>query len=372
MKIGINLLYLIPGIVGGTETYAAGLLCGLASLDSGHEFVVFVNRDAERWPLPDGNFTRIICPVDGRNRQKRYAFEQFRLPFLLRKHCVDLVHSLGYVGPIMSPCPAVVTIHDTNYIDLAEAMPAIRRIPLRMISTAAAKRASSVITVSMFSRQRIIKLLGLPQNRIIVIHEAPQLGIVEKRNALDWQNIQHRYNIVPPYVVAFGGGAIHKNIPRLLQAFAQIAGKIDHQLVLVGHLPPDYSVNAANRIPGLQSRVITTGYVPSDYVGQLLSHADLFVMPTLYEGFGLPVLEAQQAGTVVACSTAGSLPEVAGAGAAFFDPLSVDSMAETIFRCIVDSELRAQLYQEGQENLKRFSWEKAAKETLAVYHNVLA
>lgn len=372
MKIGINLLYLIPGIVGGTETYAAGLLCGLASLDSGHEFVVFVNRDAEQWPLPDGNFTRIICPVDGRNRQKRYAFEQFRLPFLLRKHCVDLVHSLGYVGPIMSPCPAVVTIPDTNYIDLAFSIPASRRFPLRIVSTIAAKRASSVVTISNFSRQQIIKHLGIPQNKVVVTRLAPQLGLLKAMNDLDWHNIQKSYNIERSYIVAFGGGAIHKNIPRLLQAFAQIAGKIDHQLVLVGHLPPDYSVNAANRIPEMQSRVITTGYVPSDYIGQLLSHADLFVMPTLYEGFGLPVLEAQQAGTVVACSTAGSLPEVAGAGAAFFDPLSVDSMAETIFRCIVDSELRAQLYQEGQENLKRFSWEKAAKETLAVYHNVLA
>lgn len=372
MRIGINLLYLIPGVVGGTETYAAGLLHGLASSDAGHEFVVFVNRNASQWTLPDGNFIREVCPLDGRNRQKRYVFEQFRLPFLLRKHRIDLVHSLGYVGPIISPCPTVVTIHDTNYIDLATSMPIIRRIPLRMISTVAAKRASSVITVSTFSRQRIIELLGLPQNKIVVIHEAPQLGIVEKKNALDWQNIQHFYNIVPPYIVAFGGGAIHKNIPRLLQAFVQIVGKIDHQLVLIGHLPPDYNVDALDRIPGLHSRVITTGYVPSDHVGQLLSHADLFVMPTLYEGFGLPVLEAQQAGTVVACSTAGSLPEVAGAGAALFDPMSVESMAETIFKCIVDLELRARLYREGQENLKRFSWKKTAQETLTVYHEVIA
>lgn len=372
MRIGINLLYLLPGIVGGTETYAAGLLYGLASLDSGHEFVVFVNRNADQWPLPNGNFTREVCPVDGRNRQERYKFEQLRLPFLLSKCHIDLVHSLGYVGPILSPCPAVVTIHDTNYIDLAASMPAIRHIPLRMISTAAAKSASSVITVSTFSRQRIIELLGIPQNKIVVIHEAPQLGIAEKTNVLDWQNIQHLYNIALPYIVAFGGGAIHKNISRLIQAFAQIAGKVEHQLVLIGHLPPNYSVDISDRIPGLQSRVITTGYVPSDHVGQLLSHADLFVMPTLYEGFGLPVLEAQQVGTVVACSTAGSLPEVAGAGAALFDPMSVESMAETIFRCIVDSELRARLYREGQENLKRFSWEKTAQETLAVYHEVIA
>ncbi|GIK74003.1 MAG: glycosyl transferase family 1 [Chloroflexota bacterium] len=372
MRVGINLLYLLPGIVGGTETYARGLLHGLALLDSGHEFVVFVNRTADQWPIPGGSFVRVICPVDGSNRRQRYAFEQFRLPFMLREHHVDLVHSLGYVGPIMSPCPAVVTIPDTNYIDLASSIPARRRFPLRIFSTIAAKRASSVITISDFSRQQIIKLLGLPQNKIVVTRLAPQLGILKTLNDLDSCNIQSCYNIERSYIVAFGGGAIHKNIPRLLQAFAQIAGKIDHQLVLIGHLPPDYNVDVLEKTPGLLSRVVTTGYVPSDHIGPLLRHADLFVMPTLYEGFGLPVLEAQQAGTVVACSTAGSLPEVAGAGAAFFDPLSVDSMAEIIFRCIVDSELRARLYQEGQENLKRFSWEKTAKETLAVYHKVLA
>lgn len=372
MRIGINLLYLLPGIVGGTETYAAGLLHGLAATAPNVEFIVFVNRESSRWPLPDSSrFKRVVCPVSGTQRAQRYFFEQAILPIYVLREKADLLHSLGYVGPVLSPCPTVLTIPDTNYIDQAGTMPLSRRFALRTVSTIAAKRASSIITISDFSRQQISKLLGLPQNKIFVTHLAPQLGILKAVNNQNWCNIQNCYNIKHPYIVAFGGGAVHKNIPRLIQAFAQIAGKIEHQLVLIGHLPPDYSVDALKQTPGLQSRVVTTGYVPGDHVGQLLGHADLFVMPSLYEGFGLPVLEAQQAGTVVACSSTGSLPEVAGAGAALFDPTSVESIAETVFRCIVDSDLRAELHQAGRENLKRFSWEKTAQETLAVYHRIL-
>ena len=112
MKIGINLLYLLPGVVGGTETYAAGLLQGLAEIDQRNEYVVFVNRESENWPLPQAaNFTRVVCPVRAAGRASRYFFEQVRLPRLLAQYHIDVVHSLGYVGPLVAPCP--VCCNDT-------------------------------------------------------------------------------------------------------------------------------------------------------------------------------------------------------------------------------------------------------------------
>jgi glycosyltransferase involved in cell wall biosynthesis len=110
--------------------------------------------------------------------------------------------------------------------------------------------------------------------------------------------------------------------------------------------------------------------VPEEHLLPLLSHADLFVLPSLYEGFGLPVLEAQQAAVAVACSTAGSLPEVGGDGAIYFDPTSLEATADTIHRCLADATLRSQLILKGRENVKRFSWEKTARETLSVYRDV--
>ena len=131
MRIGINLLYLIPGIVGGTETYAAGLLQGLANIGFDEEYIIFSNREAFDWPLPDRlNFRQVVCPIHGSNRAKRYFFEQFEFPKLLRDHRIDLIHSLGYIGPIKTSCPAVVTIPDLNFVDLARTMPFQKRLIL--------------------------------------------------------------------------------------------------------------------------------------------------------------------------------------------------------------------------------------------------
>src|SRR5437870_13548482 len=116
MRIALNLLYLIPGVVGGTETYAAGLLHGLANVDAQDQFVVFVNRESQQWPLPvSPNFTRVICPVSALSRSRRYFFEQVLLPRWLQKHAIDVVHSLGYVSPLFTSCASIVTIHDLNF-----------------------------------------------------------------------------------------------------------------------------------------------------------------------------------------------------------------------------------------------------------------
>jgi glycosyltransferase involved in cell wall biosynthesis len=140
--------------------------------------------------------------------------------------------------------------------------------------------------------------------------------------------------------------------------------------MLIGRIPSNVDLSAESIGREVMDRIVITGYVPRDHIMPLLSHADLFVLPSLYEGFGLPVLEAQQAAVAVACSTAGSLPEVGGDGALYFYPNSVESIAQTIRHCLADAELRSQLILKGQENLKRFSWKKTAIETLAVYREI--
>jgi glycosyltransferase involved in cell wall biosynthesis len=368
MKIGINLLYLLPGVVGGTETYAAGLLRGLAEIDRQNEYCVFVNRESESWPLPQAaNFTRVVCPIRAAGRASRYLYEQLRLPRWLARYRIDVVHSLGYVGPLFAPCPSVVTIHDLNYIALRHAMPGVRRTALRFFSIQSAQRANHVITVSHFSKNEICRTIKLDPSKVTVTHEA-----VFKRGSSDssehWDELAARYRIREPYVVAFGGRTLNKNIPHLIRSFARVMERIPHSLVLIGHIPSDVDLVAENR--EMRDRITTTGPVPQEHVLPLLSHADLFVLPSLYEGFGLTVLEAQQAAVAVACSTAGSLPEVGGDGAIYFDPASVEATADAIRRCLADATLRSQLILKGRENLARFSWEKTARETLAVYQDV--
>lgn len=369
MKIGINLLYLLPGVVGGTETYAAGLLRGLAQTDRQNHYVVFVNRESHGWPLPQQvNFTRFVCPIRAAGRAARYLFEQVRLPRLLARHRIDLVHSLGYVGPLFAPCPSVVTIHDLNFVAMGHTMPGLRRAALRFFSVRSARTAEHVITISEFSRGELCRAIPLDPLKTTVTHLAATPAAAADA-PVSRDELAGRYRIRAPYVVAFGGRTLNKNIPHLIRSFAREKDAFPHSLVLIGHLPAD--VDPASLPEDLRKRVILTGPVPHAHVSPLLGHADLFVLPSLYEGFGLPLLEAQQAGVAVACSTAGSLPEVGGEGAVYFDPASVDETAGQIRRCLADAALRSRLVRKGRANLARFSWEKTARETLSVYRRVL-
>ncbi len=368
MKIGINLLYLLPGVVGGTETYAAGLLHGLAEIDERNEYVVFMNRESERWPLPQAvNFTRVVCPIRAAGRTSRYLFEQVRLPRLLAQYHIDVVHSLGYVGPLVAPCPSVVTIPDLNYITLKRTMSGVKRTALRFFSIQSAQRANHVITISDFSKREICRTIKLHPDKMTVTH----LGALRNgasNSSENWTELTRRYRIREPYVVAFGGRTLNKNIPHLIRAYALMKDAFPHSLVLIGHIPSNVDLAAESK--EIRDRVTITGYVPEEHILPLLSHADLFVAPSLYEGFGLPVLEAQQAAVAVACSTAGSLPEVGGDGAIYFDPTSIEQIADAIRRCLADARLRSQLILKGRENLVRFSWDKTARETLSVYQDV--
>lgn len=371
MRIGINLLYLIPSIVGGTETYASGLLHGLVETDSVEQIIVFVNQEAANWPLPSApNLSRVVCMLSAKNRMQRYFFEQSIFPPLLRQHRIDLVHSLGYVGPILTPCPAVITIPDPNYVDLAHTIPTHQRLALRFFSTQAARMARQIITISEFSKMRLCQALKLPAEKITVTHLAQRIETITPTME-NWSDLAKQYSIQGPYIAAFGGKALHKNIETLIRAFSMVSDQLPHSLVLIGSVPANVDIATISQKSGLQGRIITTGYVPGSHIAPLLSNAELYVLPSLYEGFGLPVLEAQQAGVAVVCSTAGSLPEVAGLGAAFFDPGSADELAQIIHMVLMNNEIRQDLIGRGKENLKRFSWEKTAQETLSVYRRAL-
>lgn len=372
MRIAINLLYLIPGVVGGTETYAAGLLAGLSEVGGDHEFLVYVNRESASWPLPPAaKIRRVVCPVAASNQVRRYAFEQAVLPRLLRKHRVDLVHSLGYVSPLATPCPRVVTIPDLNYLAWGRQMPRVRSLALRFFVRRSALRARCVITISEFSRQQIVNAFGLAASRVVVTPLAVKRGPGPDTTAPGSQagtgDAGGR-----PYIVAFSSTTPNKNIPNLLRAFAlaRERHRIPHRLVLVGHSPAD-SQAAAEAVAKLDGDVHFTGYLDDDELWKVLTGADLLAFPSLYEGFGLPLLEAMSRGVPVVCSNRASLPEVAGDAAVFFDPHSVPDMAEKLGRVALDAELRAELVRRGYTNAARFSWEATARKTLEVYREAV-
>lgn len=370
MRIGLNLLYLLPNHVGGTQTYAEGLIQGLASLDKQNEYCLFVNQEAENLFFTDAqNFRRVVCPVRASNRRARYFYEQFQMPQRAKKEGIELLHSCGYVGPLRLACPHIVTVHDLNYIAFGDQMEVSRRLMLAFLVPRVARRAARVIAVSDFTRRELVEHIGLKKEQICVIHEAPKARPPCPKQK--FHEVRERFGLDGPYLLAFSSLSPHKNIPFLLEGFAKITSIYPHRLVLVGHTPPGSEVEHKIERLGLGDRVICTGYVSDDIVNALLDEATLFIFPSKYEGFGLPILEAQQAGIPIVCSQTASLPEVAGEGALYFDPYSEESLISALRTVLDDKTIREALRQKGYANVARFSWKKAAAETLAIYKAVL-
>jgi glycosyltransferase involved in cell wall biosynthesis len=361
-RIGLNLLYLLPGEVGGTETYAVSLIDALARCSPETEFVAFLNREAAgSLPLPPG-VQAVICPVLARDRLARYRFEQLQLPWLARRHELDLMHSLGYVCPLLWPGPQVVTIHDAH-VKLSAAR--MKRLGRSFFEARSAQRADAIIAPSLAAKRDIVSTFAVPEERVHVVHEAPKLlGRVALE---DGSAALTHYGLAVPYIVAFSNASSHKNIARLVRGYTRLAERYVQDLVLIGHLPADPAEAAAIREAIAGGRVHALGFVPDADVPALLTQADAFVFPSWYEGFGLPALEAQMYGVPVICSSTASLPEVAGAGALYFDPFSDEDLVARLEECLASPERRDDLRRRGLENLKRFSWEKAGRETLAVY-----
>lgn len=229
------------------------------------------------------------------------------------------------------------------------------------------KRANRVITISEFSRGEIIRHLHVSREKVSVVYLAGRDHYGDA--PLPPARPEIVRNVSRPYILAFSSLSAHKNVSRLIAAFARISSAVPHSLVLVGHLPEKAGVRGAIEAAG-DDRIHFTGFLPDADVDALMRDASLFAFPSLYEGFGLPIIDAQHAGVPVACSSAGALPEVAGDAAVQFDPLSVEDMADTLKRCLLDMDLRMDIVAKGHRNAQRFSWHRTARETVAIYNSV--
>jgi glycosyltransferase involved in cell wall biosynthesis len=252
-------------------------------------------------------------------------------------------------------------------------MPFSRRMALELFVRGSVHRAARVIAISEFGRNEIIRGLGVRPDRVDVTYLAAGNleDTVSGGSAL--KSLFAEHGVRRPYMVAFSSHGPNKNIPNLLHAFerARNEHKIPHQLMFVGHPPREgEALSLIERLRN-EGSVVFCGYLDRALLRPIFSEADLFVFPSLYEGFGIPVLEAMTAGVPVACSKAGPLPEVAGLAARYFDPQSVSEMSRVLAEIAQGEELRKVLRNKGIENAKRFSWEKTARDTHAVYDRVI-
>ncbi|MCY3709427.1 MAG: glycosyltransferase family 1 protein [Caldilineaceae bacterium] len=278
-------------------------------------------------------------------------------------------HVVPFLPPPLLP-PTVVTLHDAGYRYFPRSHTALQRLYLELSTRWSAAAAQRIIAVSRHTADDLQRFYGVPEAKIRVIHEAPVPRPPEPGRDAATAPVFER-----PYALYVGTIQPRKNLLRLIDAYAHLAQQqeIGWDLVLVGRrgwLSEAYEEHVAAR--GLSGRVHFPGYLPDGAVAALMKKALFFTFPSLFEGFGLPVLEAQTTGAAVMCAKNSALPEIAGDAALLVDPEDVDDIAAAMLRLSRDEALRQELIAKGYENVKRFSWEKAARETLAVLEEAAA
>ncbi|HEX3392549.1 MAG TPA: glycosyltransferase family 1 protein [Solirubrobacteraceae bacterium] len=374
MHVGLNLIFLVPGETGGMEVAARELIPALVdAAPEGVSFTAFINREAAA--AKDGPWGELLpavtVPVNARNRVQWVRGEQMLLPRLAARHGVDLVHSLASTAPARGRFCRVVTVHDLIYARFPEAHAGIRDVGMRLLVPLATRRSDRVIVDSQSTGDDLVELLGTPRERIDVVPLG--LGSVRRGEPAPEQTVRERFSLGERRIaLSLSAKRPHKNLAALIDALALIPAERRPFLVLPGY-PTAYEAELRERAAaaGLADDVRFLGWVESELIEGLWSIADVFVYPSLYEGFGLPVLEAMARGVPVACSNASSLPEVAGDAALLFEPRDVSAIAQAIERVLSDPAQAQRLRADGLARVQLFGWQRTARATLDVYRRAL-
>ena len=376
MRIGIDARLL--AYRRGMGNFLYNLLIELIELDRTNQYVLYTNQ-----PLSD---TNLDLPD---NFQVQFLslptyplWEQVALPLAARRDQLDVLHCPANTGPLWLPkgVSLVLTVHDVMYMLPTSVLPAspslyqrLGRLYRRLVVPLVARRATTIVTDSHYSRQDIVKYLDGAEDSVQVVWGAPNSACRVITDATALTKVRTKYALHRPFILALAGVDPRKNTVKVIEAFALLlknfsAQPAAYQLALVG-LPtsaqPSFLTQA--RKLGVDRHVSLMGFVPEADLVALYNLAEVFVYPSLYEGFGLPVLEAMACGTPVVTSPAGSIPEVAGDAALFVDPTSAVAISQGIIQVLSDRELAQRLQALGFAQAGRFSWRRTATEMLRIY-----
>jgi glycosyltransferase involved in cell wall biosynthesis len=354
----------------GIGTYIRNLLRQLARIDRETDYVLLTpEADLEVAAQLGPNFRTVLEPSPNYSLR-----EQIHVPWVLRRERPDVYHAPHYILPAAIGCRSVVTIHDCIHLMFPQYLPnkaayAYARASMWMAVT----RSDCILTVSEASKRDILHFFNVAPEKIVVISNAIDDHFWLTPPEEEVSRVKQRYQLDHQFVLYVGNIKPHKNLVRLIEAFDRLrrSGFEDLKLLIIGDeiskLP---ALRRAVHSHKLHKHVRFLGYVSDDTLRVLYRLASVFVFPSLYEGFGLPPLEAMASGTPVVTSNQSSMPEVSGDAAVLVDPYDVESIVDGIRRVLSDSALAANLRRRGPERAREFSWAHSVEKTRAVYQRV--
>lgn len=353
----------------GTETYSLELIKALAKLTSAnHRLRFYTPHRPQHTDWPDSSYVEThVIPWPRLWTHLRLATELWRYP-------PDVLFVPAHVLPLYCPVPAAVTVHDLGYRHYPEAHPRFDRWYLDWTTRRHTRTAQHIVADSSATKQDLTNFYGADPARISVVYLGRDECLKPVTDPQTIDTVKRRYHIEGEYLLYLGTLHPRKNLVRLVDAFHQVLQQRQRQhlkLVIAGKRGWLYN-EIFGRVQqwGLTKRVIFPGYVATEDKPALLTGALAYVFPSLYEGFGLPVLEAMACGVPVLTSNISSLPEVAGSAALLVDPHSTDEIAAGISRLVTDADLRGRLVAQGYQQIKKFSWSKAASQVLEILKKI--
>lgn len=367
MRIGIDISQIVYGT--GVSCYTRDLVGALLKVDEKNRYILFGGSLRQREILEEFIKSKLSNKCQGKvfpipptiadllwNRLHILPIER-----LINK--VDVFHSSDWAQPPLKKAKGVTTIHDLSFLRWPESVhPKVLEAQKKRLGWVKQEEIE-IIAVSKSTKSEIVDLLKIPSEKIHVIYEGVSEDILNFNkpvaNDSEIKKIKSAFKIIKPFIITYGSQAPRKNIARVIKAFKIFNKENEFQLVIVGDYRP---------VERLTKNVVVTGFLPREQMIGLFFQASMLAFPSVYEGFGLPILEAMACGCPVVTSNISSMPEVAGEAAVLVDPLSVEGIAEGIKKA---SENRVDLIKKGYEQIKKFSWEKCARETLEIYQKVL-
>ncbi len=380
------------GVGESMTRYTLEILRGILALDSGDEYTLLIRPAGVKITK---EYLRVDASLKEAGQLKievldipHYSLpEQTKLLNYLNRQKFDLVHFIQFNHPILYKKPFVVTVHDLTMVGYLHRSNPVKRAAFGKVMKSAVKDSKKVITISEFSKKEIIDYYRTDPDKIKVVynglnHESYNNGIKNQKSRI--KKFKEKQKVGGSYLLYTGAWKKHKNLIRLLKAFEQVlklrVEKDQLQLVLAGKMDDNEpevmteierinkSLNTKYHIP---NAIIVTGYIDEDDLPLAYAGALAYVMPSLNEGFGLPPLEAMACSTPVISSNVSCMPEILGDAAYYFDPLDINEIAKAIEMIVSDKELRSELIKKGLKQAAKYSWNKTAKETLAVYKSLL-